>query len=101
MPLGSLEAEPSRVMSAPWSLMLVAHTPADLVRYRPVAQEVAHFCERWGMQYEERLGSDGYVRQLVEIARALSDGCKSPNGFGRDFLVISPGGEIRQDQFIR
>jgi hypothetical protein len=46
------------------------------------------------MRYEEVLGSDAYVRRLVEVAVALdqADG---------DFLVIPPGGEIRQDQFMR
>jgi hypothetical protein len=75
-------------------LVLVAHDPADLEAYRPQAQEVARFCERWGMRYEEMLGSDAYVRRLVEVAMALdqADG---------DFLVIPPGGEIRQEQFMR
>ena len=82
-------------------LMLVTHSPADLVKYRPVAQKVARFCERWEMRYEERVGSDAYVRQLVEIAMALSQGDKLPDGFDRDFVIIPPGSEIRQDQFIR
>jgi hypothetical protein len=75
-------------------LILVAHSQTDLNAYRPQAREVARFCERWGMRYEERLGSDRYVRRLVEVAAALdkSDG---------DFLVIPPGGEIRQEQFMR
>lgn len=75
-------------------LVLVTHSQADLEKYRPQAQEVARFCERWGMRYEEILGSDDYVRRLVEVAAALdkADG---------DFLVIPPGGEIHQDQFMR
>jgi hypothetical protein len=74
-------------------LVLVAHSQADLEKYRPQAQEVARYCERWGMRYEEILGSDGYVRRLVEAAAALdkADG---------NFLVIPPGGEITQNQFI-
>lgn len=75
-------------------LVLVAHSLADLERYRPQAQEVAHFCERWGMHYEEILGSDDYVRRLVEVATA-------PDKAGDDFLVIPPDGEIHQDQFMR
>jgi hypothetical protein len=55
---------------------------------------VARFCERWGMRYEERLGSDQYVRRLVQVAADLD----SADG---DFLVIPPGGEIRQEQFMR
>ena len=75
-------------------LVLVAHDQADLEAYRPQAQEVARFCERWGMRYEERLGSDQYVRRLIQVAAELdrADG---------DFLVIPPGGEIRQEQFMR
>lgn len=82
-------------------LMLVTHTPADLVKYGPVAQPVARFCERWDMRYEERVGSDAYVRQLVEIAMALSQGEELDQRAGHDFIVIPPGSEIHQDQFIR
>lgn len=82
-------------------LMLVARTPADLEEYRPEAQEVARFCERWGMCYEERLGSDAYVRRLFETAEAVAQGLELPSGAEGDFLVIQPGGEICQDQFIR
>jgi hypothetical protein len=75
-------------------LVMVAHNQADLDKYRPQAQEVAKYCERWGFRYEEILGSDAYVRRLIEVAAALdqADG---------DFVVIPPGGEISQDQFIR
>ncbi len=75
-------------------LVLVAHSQADLEAYRPQAREVARFCARWGMRYEEILGSDRYVRRLVEVAAALD----RANG---DFIVIPPGGEIRQEQFMR
>jgi hypothetical protein len=82
-------------------LVLVAHSPADLETYRPQALEVARFCERWGMRYEEMLGSDGYVRRLVELAGRLArNGSGSVEGDG-DFLVIPPGGEIRQEAFMR
>ena len=75
-------------------LAMVAHKQEDLDRYRPQAQEVAKYCERWGFQYEEILGSDAYVRRLVEVAAALdqADG---------DFVVVPPGGEISQAQFMR
>lgn len=75
-------------------LVLVAHNQDDLEKYRPQAQEVARYCERWGMRYEEILGSDDYVRRLVEAAIDLerADG---------DFLVIPPGGEVSQTQFMR
>lgn len=75
-------------------LALVAHTKRDLDEYRPQAQEVADYCERWGMEYEEILGSDRYVRDLVEVAASLEKA-------GDDFLVIPPGGEIKQDMYMR
>jgi hypothetical protein len=75
-------------------LMLVAHDQADLDEYRSLAQEVAHFCERWDMRYEEKVGSDEYVRRLIETARGLVKA-------NEDFLVIPPGAAIQQDQFFR
>lgn len=75
-------------------LTLVAHHQADLDEFRPQAQKVADYCGRWGMTYHEILGSDVYVRRLVEIAADLS---KADD----DFLVIPPGGELSQSQFIR
>jgi hypothetical protein len=75
-------------------LVLVAHSQADLEKYRPEAAEVARYCERWGMRYEEILGSDVFVRRLVEVAAALDKA-------DSDFVVVPPGGEIRQEQFMR
>jgi hypothetical protein len=75
-------------------LAFVAHSLEDLENFRPQAQDVAAYCQRWGMRYEEVIGSDDYVRQLVEVAAALDQA-------GDDFLVIPPGGEITQDQFLR
>jgi hypothetical protein len=75
-------------------VVLVAHSQEDLDAYRAQAQEVARFCERWGMRYEEILGSDGYVRRLVQFAA-------DPDQADGDFLVIPPGGDIRQEQFMR
>jgi hypothetical protein len=75
-------------------LALVAHSPQDLDKYRPKAMEVARFCERWGMRYEEILGSDKYVRKLVEVALDLDNA-------NEDFIVVPPGGELKQSQFIR
>jgi hypothetical protein len=75
-------------------LVLVAHNQDDLDTYRPQALKVARFCERWGMRYKEILGSDEYVRRLIEVAADLDRA-------DRDFLVIPPGGEIRQEQFMR
>jgi hypothetical protein len=83
-------------------LVLVTRSEADLARYRPQAQEIARFCARWNMRYEEILGSDDYVRQLVETAAELgSNGTKPSKSQNSDFVVIPPGDEVRQDMFLR
>jgi hypothetical protein len=82
-------------------LVLVAHEPADLETYRPQALEVARFCQRWGMRYEEMLGSNAYVRRLIELAQQLAGDGVDPSVVDKDFLVIPPGGEIRQEEFMR
>lgn len=81
-------------------IALVAHSEGDLEKYRPAAQEVAAYCARWNMRYEEILGSDGYVRRLVDLAVALAAGTV-PVNTDEDFLLISPGGAISQEQFRR
>jgi hypothetical protein len=85
-------------------IALVASSPEEMAIYRPQAQEVARFCERWGMRYEEILGSDDYVFRLIETAIALhrnGSGTIGPGEVGPDFLVIPPGGEIKQSLFMR
>lgn len=74
-------------------LVLVAHNEEDLEAYRPQALEVARYCARWGMRYEEILGSDAFVRRLLESAADL-------HSAGDDFVIIPPGGQIRQEHFI-
>jgi hypothetical protein len=80
-------------------LVLVANDEADMVKYRPQALEVAEFCQRWDMHYEEIQGSDSYVRRLIEVTIALANGGE-PNITESDFLMVPPGGEIRQESFI-
>jgi hypothetical protein len=82
-------------------LVLVARSEDDLEHYRPQAQAVAAFCERWGMRYEEILGSDQYVERLIEAAAVLCNGHQPPDRLDVDFVVIPPGGELRQDMFMR
>ena len=79
-------------------LCFVAHSYDDLERYRPEAQEVAEFGrERWDWRYEERLGSDAFIRRLVNAGMRAS-----PDDYlGDDFVLIPPGGEIQQMQFLR
>lgn len=76
-------------------LVLVAPTSAELELYRDQACEVAEFCAaRWGFCYEERVGSDEFVKRLVTSAPLLRESTD-------DFLVIPPGGEIKQAMFWR
>ena len=75
-------------------LAFVAHSDQDLNEYRPTAQRVAEYCARWGMTYEEILGSDVYVRRLVAAAA-------DPEGAGSEFVVVPPGGALRQADFLR
>ena len=99
-------------------LALVAHSQAELDACRPQAQEIARFCGRRDMRLEEILGSDGYARQLVELARQVSDraGESLPDGLSGsgattgdgawispdgDFLIVPPGGVIGQAIFVR
>ena len=82
-------------------LVLVARNQADLEEYRPQAQEVARFCERWGMRYEEMHGSDDYVRRLIDAAKTLGNGHEVPDWLDSDFVMIPPGEAIRQKMFMR
>ncbi len=76
-------------------LCFVAHTHADLDEYRPRALEIAEFCsQRWGMTYEERIGSDGLIRGLLEAPYRQQE-------LGEDFVVVPPGGTVKQRMFIR
>ena len=75
-------------------LMMVARNKQELVTYRPLAQKVAEYCSRWGMRYEEIIGSDAYLERLVEMAIHFEQA-------GDDFLLIPPGGTLKQAQFIR
>ena len=76
-------------------LCFVAHNQVDLDEYRPRALEVAAFCaQRWGMTYEERIGSDGLIRRLLEAPRRRGE-------LGDDFVIIPPGGTVQQKMFIR
>ena len=75
-------------------LAFVAHQQSDLDEYRSKALEVAEYCRRWGMEYEEILGSDHFVRKLVEISMDLEKA-------DSNFIIIPPGGTLDQRQFLR
>ncbi len=75
-------------------LVFVAHNAQDLEKYRPQAKEVAEYCERWDFRYEEILGSDIYIRRLIEVAMTLD---KKDD----EFVVVPPGGKTTLDMFMR
>jgi hypothetical protein len=74
-------------------LVFLAADPEEQAAYRPQALEVARYCEQWGLRYEERLGSDAYLRQLVQAARTLDES-------NVDFLIVPPGGVVDQAAFL-
>jgi hypothetical protein len=75
-------------------LALVTHTQADMEKYRPQAQAIGRYCAQWNIRYEEILGSNRYIRRLIEVGASID---KADD----DFVVIPPGGKIRREQFIR
>ena len=84
-------------------LMLVARNQEELVKYRPEALKVAEFCSRWGMRYEEILGSDDFMQRLVALAvRLIQGGDLAFEGAeAGDFLLIPPGDVLKQELFRR
>jgi hypothetical protein len=75
-------------------LALIVQDLQELEKYRPAAAEVAKYCERWGLRYEEIIGTDVMLRKLIEIAAGLAQA-------GDEFLVVPPGGTLTQGQFLR
>ena len=73
-------------------LLFVAHCQGDLDTYRPRALEVAAYCERFGMIYEEYLGSEEFIQQIADALEAQSS-------LPSSFIVVSPGDTLRQEMF--
>jgi hypothetical protein len=68
-------------------IALVGHSEEDLATYRARAMQVADYCQRWGMTYNEIGGSDNYIRRLIEVTVNLSKADET-------FWVVPPGGKI-------
>lgn len=76
-------------------IILVAPNQEELDAYRDQAREVADFCAaRWGYRYEERIGSEDFVGKLLKLGPQLGASTD-------EFLVIPPGGQIKQEMFWR
>ncbi|UCF29479.1 MAG: DUF1638 domain-containing protein [Chloroflexota bacterium] len=74
-------------------LVFVAQSQDDLDQYRPRALEVAAYCERFGMVYDEYLGSDEFIKQI-------SEALKSQQNLSPEFIVVPPGGKLQQEMFL-
>lgn len=74
-------------------LALIVQDTQDLEIYRPAAQEVARYCDRWGFRYEEIIGSDAMLLRLIKIATKIDK-------MNDDFLMVPPGGVLSQNQFF-
>jgi len=73
-------------------LVFIAYSREELERYRPQALQVARYCQRWDMRYEEVIGSDRYFRRMIAILT-------QPQTGDDGFVVVPPGGRIRKAQF--
>ncbi len=83
-------------------LILIGQDPQAMEAVRPRALEIAEYCARWGMGYEERLGSGDYLRRLVATLLILiAAGPGVAEVTGDDFLIIPPGGGVDQSMFQR
>lgn len=83
-------------------LMFVAHSQDDLHQYREQVDAIARYCQRWDMRYEERLGSDQYIRNLVDFVSILQENGKGdfPHPLGEDFVVLPPNSILEQRMFL-
>lgn len=72
-------------------VVLVAFTREELDKYRPEAQAVA---ELLGVDYDEMLGAPTLLERLVWQTDALDPG-------NEEFVVVPPGAEVRQMDFVR
>lgn len=76
-------------------LVFIALDQTDLETYRERAQQVADFCAaRWNMALETKIGTGEFIERLMR------DGIRQLDS-SDDFLVIPPGGAIKQDMFLK
>jgi hypothetical protein len=84
-------------------LMYIAHKGEDTNMYKDQIGEITSFCKRWDMRYEERMGSDRYIKMIVDLTRRIHNnefilGDELANG---DFVIVRPGNAIEQRYFLR
>ncbi|MEN8098749.1 MAG: DUF1638 domain-containing protein [Chloroflexota bacterium] len=73
-------------------LVFIALSQDDLDVYRPRALKVAAYCERFGMEYGEYLGSKEFINQIAQVL-------ESQHNIPNEFLVVQPGETLKQDMF--
>ena len=68
-------------------LCMVGFSQQELDECRPMSQKVAEFCaSRWGMKYEEILGSTALLEALLHMAENIDRD-------NSEFVVVPSGGE--------
>lgn len=72
-------------------LVFVSHRSQDFETYRSQILPVAEYCQQWGMEFENYLGSLAFIEQLVEGVKEIAAG-ELPSSPG--LIVVPPGGEI-------
>lgn len=71
-------------------LALIVHSRAELEACRPKAREVARYCRRWGLRYEEIMGEDRYIRRLAAVIQ-------NPDAADDAFVVVPPDSIARPE----
>jgi len=76
-------------------LCMVGFSQQELDECRPMSQQVAEFCStRWGMAYEEILGSTALLEDLLRMAVNVDRD-------NSEFVVVPPSREISAEMFHR
>ncbi len=76
-------------------LCMVGFSQEELDSCRPAAMKVADFCrERFGMEYEETIGTTDLIEALVKMPARIAEG-------NDEFVIVPPGGEITMEMFLR
>ena len=74
-------------------LVFVALSEQDLEDYRQQAYQIAEYCQRFGMAYEEYIGSGEFIEQIDAVLRSEGD---AP----QEFIVVHPGEMLTQEMFF-
>lgn len=75
-------------------LVFVAHDNQDFIDSQPKLLPVVNFFSRWDLKYQEYFGSLDFIRRLLDKA------ADSPTERSADFIVIPPGKDLTQRDFL-